>query len=152
MSANAAVCAALTRIARARKARLTTRGRRTGLPRRVTIWFVVDDEGVALGTLDAQRHWVRNALRDPHVELEVEGVRLRGRLLEASDPGSHARLRERFATKYWLAWIASWFGLGQRSTFRVLDLELISEDEPAMGAAEVPSTRGGPGPEATGVP
>lgn len=124
MSTDAALGAALARIARVRTARLTTRGRRTGLPRHVTIWFAVDGDEIVLGTLDARRHWVRNARRNARVELEIAGVRLRGQLHEVDDPTACTRIREQIASKYWAAWIASWFGVRQRSTFRIADLEL----------------------------
>jgi deazaflavin-dependent oxidoreductase (nitroreductase family) len=111
--------AALGGIAGERLLRLTTRGRRSGLPRVVTIWFAVDGDAIVLGTLNDDRQWVRNARREPVVELEVGPLRLRGRLHDVADPQEHARVRGLMARKYWPARIASWFGVGQRFTFRV---------------------------------
>ncbi len=116
----------LGRIARQGTLCLTTRGRRSGLPRRVTVWFVVDDGAIGLGTLDERRDWVRNARRNPEVELEVGGARLAGRLRDVTDPTEHGRLRRAMAAKYWAAWIASWVGIGQRFTFRVEALRPIA--------------------------
>jgi F420H(2)-dependent quinone reductase len=114
--------AALEHVAGERLLRLTTRGRRSGLPRVVTIWFAVDGDEIVLGTLNDERQWVRNARREPAVELEVGSLCLRGRLRDIADPQEHARVRGLIARKYWPARIASWFGIGQRFTFRVDEL------------------------------
>lgn len=119
MSTSNDVGSLLERIASERTVRLTTRGRRSGQPRSVTIWFVVDDGEIGLGTLKEERNWVRNARHAGDVELEFAAGRLRGRFQDVADPERHARIRGLIARKYWPAWIASWLGLGQRFTFRV---------------------------------
>jgi deazaflavin-dependent oxidoreductase (nitroreductase family) len=103
--------------------RITTRGRKTGKPHTVTIWFVVDGPALYLATLDAKRDWVRNLQKTPEVVLEMDGLRVRGRASVVSDPATEARVRELLAQKYWMAWIGSWFGKGPARTFRVEGVE-----------------------------
>jgi deazaflavin-dependent oxidoreductase (nitroreductase family) len=104
--------------------RITTRGRKTGKPHTVTIWFVVDGQTIFLGTLDAGRDWVRNVQKSPDVTLEVEGLRLRGNATAIADVALEGRVRDLLAQKYWMAWIGSWFGMGPARTFRVDDVEV----------------------------
>ena len=99
--------------------RITTRGRRSGKPHSVPIWFLVEDTTVFLATLNADRDWVRNAARTPEVELDLDAFRLRGRVSTVTDPGLEAHVRALLAGKYWMAWIGSWFGMGPARTFRV---------------------------------
>jgi len=98
---------------------IVTRGRRTGRPHAKVIWFVVDGRAIYLGTLNAKRDWVRNAQKNPDVELELPGLRLRGRLSTITDANEDARVHRLRAGKYWAAWIGSWFGMGPERTFRV---------------------------------
>jgi len=104
--------------------RITTRGRKTGKPHTVPIWFVVEDTTVWLGTLDPRRDWVRNLQKTPDVVLDLDGLRLRGRAHAISDPAVDRHVRELLARKYWMAWIGSWFGKGPARTFRVEGLEV----------------------------
>jgi hypothetical protein len=120
------LAAALARMAPARNMRLTARGRKSGIPRQVTIWFVVEGDAIGIGTLDEDRHWVKNARASGEVELEAGGVRLRGRFSDVDDPALHERVRREMARKYWPARIASWFGIGQRRTFRVDELSVVA--------------------------
>lgn len=121
----AAVGAALERVCRAKTAHLTTRGRKSGIARHVTIWFVVDGSAIGLGTLNQDRHWVKNARANPDIELEIDGVRLAGRFSDNRDAAAHERVRQAMARKYWPARIASWFGIGQKHTFRVDGLSVV---------------------------
>ena len=124
MSESPGIAARLAPVAKRSTARITTRGRRTGNPHSVTIWFVVDGDAVYLGTLDAKRDWVRNAAETPAIELDIAGTRVRGRAHAIADPALEKRVRDLLAAKYWAAWIASWFGMGPALTFRVDELEV----------------------------
>ena len=107
--------------------RITTRGRRTGKPHTVTIWFVVEGTTLYLGTLNARRDWVRNAQKNPGVELDIGGLRVRGRLTTAGDAAGVAPdVGEMFVRKYWLAWIGSWFGMRPDRLFRVDGIEPVA--------------------------
>jgi hypothetical protein len=119
MSTSNDVAALLERSVSDKTVRLVTRGRRTGQPRAVTIWFVVVDGAIGLGTLNEERNWVRNARHGGDVELVFSSGSLRGRFADVTDPACHQRIRAAMARKYWPFRIASWFGIGQRSTFVV---------------------------------
>jgi hypothetical protein len=105
--------------------RITTRGRRSGRPHTVTIWFVAEGSTLYLGTLSARRDWVRNVAKTPEAEFEVDGTRLRGRVTTVTEPGEVARIDARLAHKYWMAWIGSWFGRGAERVFRVDDVQIV---------------------------
>jgi len=106
--------------------RITTRGRRTGKPHTVPIWFVVEDTTLYLATLNARRDWVRNVAKTPEVELDIGGLRLRGRATTVRDPALEAHIRNMLAGKYWMAWIGSWFGKGPERTFRADGVEPVA--------------------------
>ena len=81
---------------------LTTVGRRSGEPRTVELWFVLDGRTVhflAGGGEDAQ--WVRNATVEPAVRLKL-GQRTYAGRVRRPDPDSSeaADARRRMATKY----------------------------------------------------
>ena len=118
------VAARLAAVAGRSTAQITTRGRRTGKPHTVTIWFAVDGATIYLGTLNANRDWVRNAAKRPDVTLELDGVRVRGQATTITDAAGEAHVRSLLARKYWAAWIGSWFGLAPARTFRIDHLEI----------------------------
>ena len=81
---------------------LTAIGRRSGEPRTVELWFVLDGRTVhflAGGGEDAQ--WVRNAAVEPTVELRL-GQRIYHGRIRRPVPGSAEDVvaRRRMATKY----------------------------------------------------
>jgi hypothetical protein len=126
MSTSNDLAGVIGRIATERQLRLIAPGRKSGQPRAVTIWFTVLDDGtIGLGTLNEDRNWVRNARHAAAVELQVGGVRLRGRFTDVTDPERHRRIRAAMARKYLPFRIASWLGLGQRHTFLVDALEAL---------------------------
>jgi len=52
---------------------LTTRGRRTGSPHRIEIWFVAYDGTMFLMSDSDRSDWYRNLMADPSVTLEIAG-------------------------------------------------------------------------------
>ncbi len=109
----------LSAIARRGTLRITTIGRRSGKPHTVPIWFVVEGTTLYLGTLNANRDWVRNAAKNPEVRLDVAGLGFRGRVATVTEPALERHIHELIARKYWMAWIGSWFGQGPDRVFRV---------------------------------
>jgi deazaflavin-dependent oxidoreductase (nitroreductase family) len=100
--------------------RITTRGRRTGRPHTVTIWFVVGDGGrIHLGTLKMGRDWPKNVAANPEVVLEIGDLRLSGRVQQVSEESERARIASRIAAKYWAARIGSWLGFKPQGVFEV---------------------------------
>lgn len=79
---------------------LTTKGRITGLPRQIEIWFVAS--GGALYILAEHSHkaqWVKNIARDPRVRVRL-GARTFGASARALDPvadGDEWRTAQRLA-------------------------------------------------------
>jgi deazaflavin-dependent oxidoreductase (nitroreductase family) len=80
---------------------LVTRGRTTGRPRTIEIWFATDGQRLYLLAGGRGRaHWVRNLVADPRVRVRIGGRSLDGRARviegEASDPIA----RRMLAAKY----------------------------------------------------
>lgn len=82
---------------------LTTYGRRTGLPRKVEIWwFHVDDRFIISGT-PGRRDWLANVRANPSVVVHVGGHDLEATATEVDDPG----LRRRFFTRSETRWYST---------------------------------------------
>ena len=123
MADSAGLAAKLAAVGDRSTCRITTRGRKSGKPHTVTIWFLAEGTTVYLATLNAKRDWVRNLEKTPEVVLDVDGVRVRGRASTIADVGVDAHVRDLLARKYWMAWLGSWFGQGPERTFRIDGLE-----------------------------
>ena len=80
---------------------LTTRGRRTGSPHRIEIWFVGDAGGAYLLSDSDRADWYRNLVANPAVTLEIAGET---RITTASpvdpDDPSNTSVRAAMAAKY----------------------------------------------------
>lgn len=71
---------------------LTTTGRRSGLPRRIEIWwFRVDGRFIITGT-PGQRDWLANIRADPRVIIHVDGHDLTARAELIDDPEFRRRV------------------------------------------------------------
>ena len=80
---------------------LTTRGRITGRPHRIEIWFAADGNRVYLlsgGRDDA--HWVRNLRADPHARLRIGRRWFTGTAREIEGQADEMRARQLLAAKY----------------------------------------------------
>jgi deazaflavin-dependent oxidoreductase (nitroreductase family) len=92
---------------------LTTVGRKSGQPRTVTIWYVVDAGAVYVQSgKGGKTDWYRNVKAKPEVTLDFGELRVVGRATPIADENEARRVRELFRQKYWLAWMASWVGAG----------------------------------------
>jgi len=80
---------------------LTTRGRRSGHPHRIEIWFVAHDDGAYLLSDSGTSDWCRNLVADPHVTLEIAGERheTEAHHVEATDPANDV-VRPAIVAKY----------------------------------------------------
>ncbi|HEV7864845.1 MAG TPA: nitroreductase family deazaflavin-dependent oxidoreductase [Acidimicrobiia bacterium] len=81
---------------------LTTRGRRTGRPHTIEIWFVVVGATAYLMAGGRDRaDWVRNLMADPNVTLRVgeETFPAQGRVVDEGT-GEDADARRRMVTRY----------------------------------------------------
>ncbi|GIW42824.1 MAG: hypothetical protein KatS3mg077_0106 [Candidatus Binatia bacterium] len=69
----------LERVAKRRVIRLTTIGRKSGLPRTVKVWFIVQGPGeIAVQHVRGIPQWYRNLLKDPHVQVDFGEFVVRG--------------------------------------------------------------------------
>src|SRR5271154_4853308 len=65
----------LERLAGKSTLRLTHRGRHSGRPYEVTIWFMVEGETIYLPTANLRRQWPRNVKANPQVSLKIGSAR-----------------------------------------------------------------------------
>jgi deazaflavin-dependent oxidoreductase (nitroreductase family) len=83
---------------------LTTRGRKTGRPREIEIWFT--RRGRCFYLVSERRlraHWVQNLLEEPRVRWSVDGRKFRGRarvVRAASAPELVRDIQTRSKSKY----------------------------------------------------
>ena len=90
--------------------RLTARGRTSGEPRTVTIWYAVGDGKLFLTGGPERPQWVRNAAANPDVVVQIGRQRLRGRA-RVIDEGREAQaIRARFTDRYVMARVSKLFG------------------------------------------
>lgn len=103
-------------LGRRKTLRLTTRGRKSGEPRTVTIWFVAAGprhiEVQHVATAPAQ--WYRNLLRDPAVQIDFGDGPIAARATPITDPAAIRDVLARIRRKYWTAPLIQW--LGRKST------------------------------------
>jgi deazaflavin-dependent oxidoreductase (nitroreductase family) len=80
---------------------LTTRGRLTGRPHRIEIWFAIDGDTLYVLSGGGERSdWVKNLRRTPAVSIEVGSGRFEGRARIATDPAEDERARTLVHDKY----------------------------------------------------
>jgi deazaflavin-dependent oxidoreductase (nitroreductase family) len=92
---------------------LVTVGRKSGLERRATIWFVTDGGRIYVQSgKDGGTDWYRNLTKNPDVKLELPSRTLAGRARMGEDGEESRRVHELFRKKYWLARLAGWVGGG----------------------------------------
>jgi deazaflavin-dependent oxidoreductase (nitroreductase family) len=91
---------------------LTTIGRKSGEPRTVTIWFVVDDGGrlyVQSGK-GGKTDWYQNLLHTPAVTMRMGELAMSGVATPVEDQTEIARVHELFRQKYLRARLSEWIG------------------------------------------
>lgn len=82
---------------------LTTRGRKTGLPREIEIWFTAHDQKYYVMAEYPTSHWIQNLRADPRVQLRMGGetAKARARVLsDESESGLVCGIRNLFKAKY----------------------------------------------------
>ncbi len=80
---------------------LTTRGRVTGKPHEIEIWFVVHENALYLlsGGMD-RSDWVRNLLKDPNVSVRIAGQTFPATAGLLEDKLAEQMIRMKMAIKY----------------------------------------------------
>ena len=94
--------ARLRRVADKQTTRLTHYGRKTGKPHEVTIWFVLDDDKLYLGSANVNRQLVRNLQKTPKIKLSIGGETFEGKARFLTDRAEHERALGAIRRKYWM--------------------------------------------------
>lgn len=73
---------------------LTTRGRRTGNPHKVELWFAISGDKIYLSHEGPYTDWMKNILKDSRVRFKIGGTLFRGKACivksgEAFEIGKH---------------------------------------------------------------
>jgi deazaflavin-dependent oxidoreductase (nitroreductase family) len=92
----------LRRVAGKQTTRLTHYGRKTGKPYEVTIWFVLDEDKLCIGTANVNRQWVRNVQKTPQVKVSIGGESFSGTARFLTDRTEHERAMAAIRRKYWM--------------------------------------------------
>ena len=92
----------LKRLAGKQTTTLTHYGRKTGTSHEVTIWFVLDDEKLYIGTANVNRQWVRNVQKTPKIRLSIGGETFDGNARFLTDRAEHERAMAAIRRKYWM--------------------------------------------------
>lgn len=82
---------------------LTTRGRKSGLPRKIEIWFTSYGESYYVIAEHPSSHWVQNLRTDPRVQVRVgeKTFSARARVVsEENEPELHRSVQQLFREKY----------------------------------------------------
>lgn len=94
----------LRHVAGKQTTRLTHYGRKTGKPHEVTIWFVLDDERLYVGTANVNRQWVRNVQKTPQIKLSIGSEVFEGTARFLAERAEHERAMAAIRRKYWMYW------------------------------------------------
>ena len=80
---------------------LTTKGRKTGVPHEIEIWFVLHENMIYLmsGGMD-KSDWVKNLLKDPNVTIRIAGQTFPATASLLEDKGFEPMIRTAMALKY----------------------------------------------------
>jgi deazaflavin-dependent oxidoreductase (nitroreductase family) len=100
--------------------KLTARGRKSGEPRTVTIWFALGDGKVFLTGGAKKSHWVANLRANPDAIVQIGTTRLRGRARIVEDPVEVDSVRQRFVRRYLMARLARLIGTGYTDSIPVV--------------------------------
>jgi|SRR5918996_3094950 deazaflavin-dependent oxidoreductase (nitroreductase family) len=121
----------IEKLASRRTIDLTTFGRRSGLARRIEIWwFHVDGRFVVTGT-PGRRDWLANVIANPSVIVHVDGMNIEARARVVSDADFRRRVFTQPDTR-WYSTQAQLDRLVATAPMIVLDLAGFAEG----GAAE----------------
>ena len=92
----------LKRVAGKQTTTLTNYGRKTAKPYEVTIWFVLDQDKLYIGTANVNHQWVRNVQKTPKVRLSIGDQTFDGNARFLTDRAEHERAMAAIRRKYWM--------------------------------------------------
>ena len=117
------IASRLARVAGYQTLRLTHRGRKSGKPYEVTIWFVVDRDAIYLnGNLNTQ--WPRNLQANPQLTMRIGQEIFQGKASLVTERPDRERIFAMIARKYWYAFPFIW-------TLRWLERKRFTKDRNA---------------------
>ncbi|MEB2345054.1 MAG: nitroreductase family deazaflavin-dependent oxidoreductase [Deltaproteobacteria bacterium] len=114
--------------------RLTVRGRRSGEPRTVTMWFALDPAArrIYLTGSGEPPQWVRNVRAHEAaggaVTVQIGATRLHGRARVVDDPAEAEAIRLRFVRRYLGARLARLLGRGYVDSTAVVVAQLRASE------------------------
>jgi deazaflavin-dependent oxidoreductase (nitroreductase family) len=102
----------VTPFAKRRTIGLTTRGRKSGQPRTVKVWFVIAGSKSIFvqHASSAPSQWYRNLVADPAVQIDFGGGPVAGRATPLTDPQQVREILRLVRRKYPLAWLIQLLG------------------------------------------
>ena len=108
----------LIEVAPERLVHLTTRGRRTGHPHTVELWFAVSGGKVYLSHEGEETDWMKNIMKDSRVSFEIGGRDFTGKARYLKDHSEEAELAktvlyEKYYGKEAREVIEDWFSLSR---------------------------------------
>lgn len=109
----------LAGVARERSCELTTRGRRSGRPHRVPVWFATDGERIFVSTLRLDRDWPKNLRANPDVKVRIGALEIEGRARLIDDAVEREPVERLLRKKYLPTRIASWLGFRPEGIFEI---------------------------------
>ena len=114
----------LTAYARRSTLRLTTRGRRSGRPHTVTIWFVVIDQRrlYVQHARGPTADWFKNLRKNPEVQVDLGDGPLPATAREITDPAQVALVLRQVRRKYWFAWVFQVLGMTRQAVAAVIEV------------------------------
>jgi deazaflavin-dependent oxidoreductase (nitroreductase family) len=116
-----AVTAGLARVATKRTCRLTHRGRKSGRPFEVTIWFLVDADTLYLTTMNMKRQWTQNVQVNRDVAIRIGPETFVGNASVITEPTEMAPVVGLLKKKkYWFSRPYLWLKKQPDGAFRVL--------------------------------
>ena len=114
----------LENVASKKLVRLTTRGRRSGKPHTVEIWFAVRNGNVYLSHEGGETDWMKNIKKNSQVCFEVAGKSFKGNASYLQDEAEEAwvgkvALYEKYYGKAEKVVIEDWFSLSRLLVVKV---------------------------------
>lgn len=104
---------------------LTTRGRRTGNPHTIEIWFGLDGSTLyILAGNGEQADFVRNLRKEPEVQVRLDGVTYPATARIVADTAEDEMARQMLVSKYQPGYSSDLTGWGQTALPVAVDLAL----------------------------
>jgi deazaflavin-dependent oxidoreductase (nitroreductase family) len=90
---------------------LTVRGRKSGKPYTVKIWFAVGNGKIYVTSARGMTaNWIKNLRKNPEARIQIGNVAFNGAAVWRDDPGVRSDIFPLFFRKYFLARIFKWIG------------------------------------------